>query len=236
VAGIQQRWESAPPPAPAAPSAPRTSDSGAATARAPAPHDTLGARSGSRSVHSRASDAAQEVRAEKLLRRMIGSFADELAVAARMRGVSAMAGADAERMAEALIAMPEQKRVLWVDDKPEGNRHEIAALAKLQIEVVTVTSTEEALARLDGDAEGFDLVVSDWDRPEALDGTPSAGLKLLRALAARPQRPPVVFYHGAFDPALRSGRHDTLLQAGAFGEAVAPGELLALVQTALKSS
>lgn len=236
VADIQARWASAPPPVPAAPSAPRSSDFGTATARAPAPQDTLGARSTSRGARNRAGDAAQELRAEKLLQRMIGGFADELAVAARMRGVSVMDSADAEGMAEALIAMPEQKRMLWVDDKPEGNRHEIAALAKLQIEVVTVSSTEEALARLDADAEDFDLIVSDWDRPEALDGMASAGLRLLRALASRPQRLPVVVYHGAFDAALRSRRRDTLLQAGAFGEAVTPGELLALVRAALRQS
>jgi len=232
VEGIQQRWADAPPSVPAAP---RSSDFGTASARAPAPQDTLGARPARGGVRDRAADAAQELRAERLLRRMIGGFADELAVAARVRGVSAMDNADAEGMAEALIAMPEQKRVLWVDDKPEGNRHEAGALAKLQIEVVTARSTEEALARLDADAEGFDLILSDWDRPEALEGMASAGLKLLHALASRPQRPPVAFYHGAFDAALRSRRREALLQAGAVGEAVTPGELLALVRTALES-
>ena len=95
---------------------------------------------------------------------------------------------------------------------------------------------EDALARLDADPEGFDLVLSDWDRPEALDGSASAGLKLLRALAAHPRRLPVIFYHGEFDEARRATRRDTLLRAGAFGEAVSPGELLALVRTALQSA
>ena len=106
----------------------------------------------------------------------------------------------------------------------------------LQIEVVAVHSTDDALARLDTDAEGFDLVLSDWSRPEALDGAPSAGLKLLRALAAGPRRLPVIFYHGEFDIERRAARRDTLLRAGAFGEAVTPGELLALVRTALQSA
>ena len=181
-------------------------------------------------------DSVQEARTDALVQRMCAGFANALSVAARMRGVPDIDSAEAHDMAAALIDMPEQKRVLWVDDKPEGNRHEVAALAKLQIEVVAVHSTEEALARLDTDEEGFDLVLSDWDRPEALDGAASAGLKLLRALAMRPRRLPVIFYHGEFDADRRTARRDTLLRAGAFGEAVTPGELLALVRTALQSA
>jgi CheY-like chemotaxis protein len=240
VEGIQQRWASAPPSpppsAPAAPSAPRSSGFGTARATAPMPADTLGRKNATRAAPRMAADAAQDARADSLVRRMIGGFTNELSVAARMRGVADIGNAEAEDMAAALIDMPDQKRVLWVDDKPEGNRHELAALAKLQIEVVTVHSTDEAMARLDTDEEGFDLVLSDWSRPEALEGAPSAGLKLLRALAARPRRLPVIVYHGEFDANRRAARRDTLLRAGGFGEAVTPGELLALVRTALQSA
>ena len=79
-------------------------------------------------------------------------------------------------------------------------------------------------------------MLSDWSRPDALDGAPSAGLKLLHAVVTRPQRPPVIFYHGEFDPARRAARRDILLRAGAFGEAVYPGELLDLVGRALASA
>ena len=240
VEAIQQRWASAPPPAPApaAPSAPRSSDFGTATATASAapPDDATAVAGAARSLRSVQRDSMQEARTDGLVQRMIGSFANELSVAARMRGVADIDSAEAEDMAAALIDMPDQKRVLWVDDKPEANHHEVAALAKLQIEVVAVHSTDDALARLDTDAEGFDLVLSDWSRPEALDGAPSAGLKLLRALAAGPRRLPVIFYHGEFDAERRAVRRDTLLRAGAFGEAVTPGELLALVRTALQSA
>ncbi|ENO91039.1 response regulator receiver protein [Thauera sp. 28] len=235
VEKIQQRWASAPPPSPA-PSAPRSSDFGTATATAPAPEadfKVLGTRLGARAKKdARVADKSPD----PLLRRMIAGFANELSVAARMRGVADIGSDEAEGTALALIDMPDQKRVLWVDDKPEGNRHEVAALAKLQIETVAAHSTEEALARLDADDEGFDLVISDWSRPEALEGMPSAGLKLLRALALRPRRPPVIFYHGEFDDTRRAARRDTLLRAGAFGEAVLPGELLALVRTALQAA
>ena len=239
VEAIQQRWASTPPPpppAPSAPSAPSASDFGTATATAAPPDEARAAAGAARSLRGVQLDAMQEARTDALVQRMIGSFANELSVAARMRGVADIGSAEAEDMAAALIDMPEQKRVLWVDDKPEANHHEVAALAKLQIEVVAVHSTDDALARLDTDNEGFDLVLSDWSRPEALDGAPSAGLKLLRALAAGPRRLPVIFYHGEFDAERRVARRDTLLRAGAFGEAVTPGELLAQVRTALQSA
>ena len=169
---------------------------------------------------------AEDARTDALLQRTIGAFADELALAARIKGVEGIGSGAAAGLAEALIDMPEQKRVLWVDDQPENNRHELAALAKLQVEVVCVRSTAEALDRLDADEEGFDLVLSDWDRPEPPEGAASAGLKLLGALAARPRRPPVIFYHAEFDPGRRAARREALLRAGGFGEAVRPGELL----------
>ena len=46
----------------------------------------------------------------------------------------------------------------------------------------------------------------------------------------------MIFYHGEFDAERRVARRDTLLRAGAFGEAVTPGELLAQVRTALQSA
>lgn len=236
VEAIQQRWASTPPSAPAAPAAPRSSDFATATASAAPPDDTGAVAGAARSLRSVGLDSMQEARTDGLIQRMVGGFANELSLAARVRGMADIDSAEAEDMAAALIDMPEQKRVLWVDDKPEANHHEVAALAKLQIEVVTAHGTDDALARLDSDEEGFDLVLSDWSRPEALDGAPSAGLKLLRALAARPRRLPVIFYHGEFDAERRAARRDTLLRAGAFGEAVSPGELLAQVRTALQSA
>ncbi|MCV2218015.1 TIR domain-containing protein [Thauera sp. Sel9] len=235
VDSIRQRWAStsshvpAPPPPPSGSSWTSTASDesvGFAVESGFEPYEPV----------RRQTDAKLDAHTETLVQRMISGFANELSVAARMRGIGDVGSAKAEDTAQALIDMPEQKRVLWVDDRPEGNRHEIAALAKLQIEVVTTRNTEEALARLDSDAEGFDLVLSDWDRPEELDGIPSAGLKLLRAPALRKRRLPVIFYHGEFHETQRAARREMLLQAGAFGEAVGPGELLALVSKALQST
>lgn len=235
VEAIQQRWASTPPapPPPPAPATSRSSGLGTAVASAPLPEDAMRSLKMARPVPKMA--AAEDPRTDALLRRAIGAFADELALAARIKGVEGIGSGEAEGLAEALIDMPEQKRVLWVDNQPDNNRHELAALAKLQVEVVSVRSTAEALERLDADEEGFDLVVSDWERPEPLDCAASAGLKLLGALAARPRRPPVIFYHAEFEPALRAARRETLLRAGAFGEAVQPGELLALIRSAFAS-
>jgi CheY-like chemotaxis protein len=129
----------------------------------------------------------------------------------------------------ALIDMPEQKRVLWVDDRPDGNRFEAAALAKLQIEVVIATTTAQALRCIDADAEGFDLVISDWERV----GEPTqAGLQLLAALRKIGFTAPVVFYHGAFGER-RGERAKQATLAGAFGDATRPVELMELVHKAL---
>jgi DNA-binding NtrC family response regulator len=130
-----------------------------------------------------------------------------------------------------LIDLPDQQRVLWVDNHPEGNRFEAAALAKLQIEVVTARSTDEALHIIAADREGFALVISDWDRA----GEPApAGLHLLARLRQAGVRWPVVYYHGA-SAEERSQRATKARAVGALGEAVLPGELMALVVQALNT-
>ena len=140
--------------------------------------------------------------------------------------------------AQSLIDLPNQKRVLWIDDLPEGNRFEIAALNKLQIEVLIARSTDEAMARIAADTEDFDLVISDWNRPgePKHSGEPApAGLRLLQRLKAAHKTMPVVYYHGGFEPKLRKARAKLARTAGAFGEAVLPAELLELVVKALSS-
>jgi CheY-like chemotaxis protein len=130
-----------------------------------------------------------------------------------------------------MIDEPEWKRVLWVDDHPEHNEAETAALAKLQIEVQTATSTSEGVKILEADP-AFDLVISDWGRAWEWQ----AGLRLLsRVRELRPSLP-VVFYHGETDPARRAERAERLRAAGALGEAVYPAELFILVLRALGRS
>jgi CheY-like chemotaxis protein len=166
---------------------------------------------------------------DPLLSRVIDDFAVQVERAAESRGTSSDRAAT-ERAALTLLDVPDQKRVLWVDDRPSNNRVESAALAKLQIEVVPVTSTDAALRQIATDPEPFDLVISDWSRPEPLGDAPSAGMRLLRELR---RRLPVVFYHGTFDRTRRNALREQAMKAGAFGEAVQPDELFTLVTAAL---
>jgi CheY-like chemotaxis protein len=131
--------------------------------------------------------------------------------------------------------IPVQKRILWVDDQPDNNRQEIAELGKFQIEVVTATSTEKALALIDSDAQSFDLVISDWQRLEVHLDTVSAGIHLLRQLHKRRPELPLIFYHNMGEDQQRIARREQALREGAFGEAVRPNELLKLVTSALAS-
>lgn len=168
-----------------------------------------------------------------LLGRVVHDFVERAGEAGKARGTGPVDQALAARSAHTLIENPAQVRVLWVDDMPGNNRFEAAALAKLQIEVVAVTSTHEALAALDAATEPFDLVISDWARPEPLADAPSAAVLLLRKLRARGLSMPVLCYHGTFVPSLRGQRRAVLLSEGGFGEAVLPDELLAMVASAV---
>jgi CheY-like chemotaxis protein len=170
---------------------------------------------------------------DPLLDRVVGDFTRRIAQTNAAKGGAALDDAAVRRQALRLIDVPESKRVLWVDDHPENNAGEAAALAKLQIEVVAVRSTDEALARLaDGGAgrNGFDLVISDWSRDA--EG-PMAGLRLMVAMRARGHAQPVIYYHGSFGATKRTALAAAARAAGAFGEAVLPADLMRLVLAAV---
>jgi CheY-like chemotaxis protein len=167
-----------------------------------------------------------------LLERVVGDFTRRIAEANTAKGGGAVDEAEVRRQALHLIDVPDSKRVLWVDDHPDNNAAETAALAKLQIEVTAVRSTDEGLVRLaDATArgDGFDLVISDWGRgDEAL-----AGLRLIAAMRGRGHTQPVVYYHGATGAVQRTALATAARAAGAFGEAVLPADLMRLVLAAL---
>jgi CheY-like chemotaxis protein len=174
------------------------------------------------------------MRSDIILEGVIGDVVAKVSDAQRERGQGLLddTGLKALRAGTLeLIDLPDQKRVLWVDDHPENNRREAAALEKLQIEVVAVRSTEAALARLANDGEDFDLIISDWNRRGE---PPMAGLLLLTRMRAAGQRHPVIYYHGTFAATPRAFLANAAGAAGAFGEAVLPAELMALVLRALQ--
>ena len=170
------------------------------------------------------------------LDRLVNRFADHVDQAQLQRGGQPLYDHfryELRRDAQALIDRVEAVRVLWVDDRPDHNLRERALLASLQIEVVTVTTTAGALARIGADAqagEPFDLVLSDWSRPP--EGG-QAALQLMQAMQQAAYRMPVIVYHGEIDPAARQRRADQLAAAGALDQAVMPAELLALVRRAV---
>ena len=176
---------------------------------------------------------------DPLLARIDADVAQQIKQAHRERSatpLSVSSEALLQTQTRALIDLPDQQRVLWVDNRPEGNRFEISALVKLQIEVLTARSADEACEIIAADTEGFALVISDWERP----GEPApAGLHLLARLRKpgtdRPLfRGPLVFYHGEHG-AHRARRAAEARAAGALGEAVLPDELMSLVLQALQA-
>lgn len=203
------------------------------SARRPAARPVLrGARPSPLPPRPPAAGRPAQMARDPLFERVLDSIRSPLTAAARERGVAAPDAARLNRDAQWLIDRRDAPpRILWVDDRPEGNRHERAALARLQIEVVCVTDSDAALARLAPGSVPFDLVISDWQRDA--EG-PDAALTLLRRLAEHDLRLPVVVYHAAFDPAARTTRRERALAAGALGEAVLPQELVAMVVAALR--
>ena len=111
--------------------------------------------------------------------------------------------------------------VLWVDDDHGNNRNELRMLRQLKLEVETVCTTAEALARLDRDH--FDVVLSDMARA----GDAHAGLAMLAELKGRNGVPPVIFYVGDLAP-----EHG--VPSSAFGITNRPDELLHLILDALE--
>ena len=168
-----------------------------------------------------------------LLADICSDYTKRISAANIAKGGAAIDESVVRDQARRLIDLPDAKRVLWVDDHPSNNEAEQAALARLQIETVAVRSTEEALQQLT-DAKGddvFDLVISDWSRD---DEAPLAGLRLLNTMRERGFKQPVIFYHGTFGAVTRSAVAISAKAAGAFGEAVHPDELMALVLEALE--
>jgi CheY-like chemotaxis protein len=99
---------------------------------------------------------------------------------------------------EELPAPRPLRRILWVDDNPEGNTYELDALRKL-FDVTTMRTTQEAERLLK--TGGFDAVISDIVRNEDGQVNYQAGAQVA-AMAAAMQPPTPVFCY-ASDEAVR---------------------------------
>jgi CheY-like chemotaxis protein len=82
------------------------------------------------------------------------------------------------------------RRILWVDDHPENNRLERAALLDWKVDVQARRTTEEAMQELRYPADKpFDLVISDWFRNRQPEGPRLAELMRQEATGV-----PILFY------------------------------------------
>ena len=112
-------------------------------------------------------------------------------------------------------------RVLWIDDRPEGNVWEYDCLTALGAGVKTVETTRSAVACLE--REPYDLVISDVDR----EGGDTKGIEDLPRLQVRECPTPVVLYVMNLKPGV---------PPGAFGITARPDELLHLCMDVLERS
>jgi CheY-like chemotaxis protein len=159
----------------------------------------------SRKIHSAAQSSAGLMLAEQ---QRSGSIPD-------VHGI-------AESVARAVESFTTKARGLWVDDKPDGNVHERAALEP-QIDFTLVRSTDEAVTELTRDT--YDVVITNWARPRDDD----AALTLLDSLRDLADRPPVVIYAGRKD----ERREEAATNYGALGYTTQPREVYDLVTRAI---
>jgi CheY-like chemotaxis protein len=116
--------------------------------------------------------------------------------------------------------------VLWVDDRPDNNSYERAALEALGVSFDLSLSTDDALKKVQ--ASPYDLIISDMGRPPDTQ----AGYTLLDSLRRSGNQTPFVIYAGSRQPALVA----LAREHGALGCTNVPAELISLVTGAIGRS
>lgn len=127
------------------------------------------------------------------------------------------------KRAKAAASVMEGRHILWADDRPANNLHEIKVMKACGLEVTEVRTNAEALTALAAGDQEYHVVISDIGRPE---GEP-AGDALAKDLVDNGIDVPVVYYITVLDPARQ-------LPVGAFGLTNRPDELLHYVIDALE--
>jgi CheY-like chemotaxis protein len=117
-------------------------------------------------------------------------------VSALKEQMSRIAGPGAAGNSPIVSGLPRLNRVLWVDDYPENNAYEMAALERKDVKVDGAKSTGEALERIDRAGRPYDAIISDMGR-QADEGGPEAGVALVDALAERDVTAPISIYASA---------------------------------------
>ena len=130
-------------------------------------------------------------------------------------------------------ATPERvKTVLWVDDEPRGNAHEIAKLEEDGYRVIQAKSTIEARSILGAGTEP-DVIVTDMGRKEDGKYVADAGLELIRAVREERIEAPIFVYTS---PGRVYRIRADVLEAGGNGTMASPIELFAAVKDATERS
>ncbi len=135
----------------------------------------------------------------------------------------AAAAVVAEAVTPRVVRRAAKATVLWVDDRPDNNRHERQSLEALGVTFVLSTSTEDALAKLQN--HRFNAIISDMGRPP----DPRAGYTLLEQLRASGDRTPFIIYAGSNAPEHKAEAR----QRGAMGSTNRAAELFEYVISAL---
>jgi CheY-like chemotaxis protein len=122
-----------------------------------------------------------------------------------------------------VIRRAEKATVLWVDDNPDNNLHERAALEAVGIRFVLAKSTDEALDKIKN--QPFNAIISDMGRPP----DSRAGYTLLDKLRASGNHTPFIVYAGS-----RAPEHIAeVKRRGGIGCTNRPNELFEMVLSAL---
>lgn len=120
---------------------------------------------------------------------------DQVAKIQKSRASEGLPAIDAARVEELNATQaPTQpvRSILWVDDEPKNNSYLIENLKQKGIDVVTVTSTDEALEKLA--ALRFDRVVTDMGRQEGSTFEKTAGIDLIEKIRGKGNDVPIVVY------------------------------------------
>jgi CheY-like chemotaxis protein len=84
------------------------------------------------------------------------------------------------------------KSILWVDDVPRNNATLVETLSNIGIDVVTATSTAEAVAKFE--SKKFDRIISDMGRNESGQYNRTAGISLINQIRSIDRNIPIVIY------------------------------------------
>jgi CheY-like chemotaxis protein len=136
--------------------------------------------------------------ADELKKRQIDDLREQIIhMQERLAQQSGDPGKDGDRDKSGKTDLPRTgaialNRILWVDDEPKNNSYLIAYLDSIGVEVLSASSSEEALAKLD--TGRVDCVVTDMNHPDAATGGQPAGIGLVKRIRSKDSKLPVYIF------------------------------------------